>query len=311
MKKIILSLAIAMFYCVSANAQTPVDSTKAWHTGGFISINFSQVSFTNWAAGGQNSIAGSGIISLFAHYKKDKTTWDNSLDVAYGMLQQGTAKLLKSDDRIELNSKYGHYAFKHWYYSALLNFQTQMAPGFNYPNDSTVISKFLAPAYLVASLGMDYKPCDYFSLFLGPLTGRVVVVNDQTLADQGAYGVDKAIYNTTTGALITHGKLTEEEFGGYLRAVFKKDIFTNVNLQSKLELFSNYLKNPQNIVVNWENLLMLKVNKYIVANVSTQLIYDDNINIPQYNSAGVVTGSGPRVQFKEVLGVGLSYKFQH
>ena len=308
MKKIILSIAIVVAYCFNVNAQ---DTTKTWHVGGLISINYSQVSFTNWAAGGQNSTAGNGLISLFAHYKKNKSTWDNTLDVAYGMLQQGSAKLLKSDDRIELNSKYGHYAFKHWYYSALLNFQTQMAPGYNYPNDSTVISKFLAPGYVVTSIGMDYKPCDYFSLFLGPLTGRVVIVNDQTLANEGSYGVQAAVYDPLTGALITPGKLTEDEFGGYLRAVFKKDVFKNINLQSTLELFSNYLKNPQNVVVNWTNLLSFKVNKLISATVTTQMIYDNNIDIPQYNSAGLETSAGPRLQFKEVLGIGLSYKFKN
>ncbi|HVA97607.1 MAG TPA: DUF3078 domain-containing protein [Bacteroidia bacterium] len=308
MKKIILSIAIVVAYCFNVNAQ---DTTKTWHVGGLISINYSQVSFTNWAAGGQNSTAGNGLISLFAHYKKNKSTWDNTLDVAYGMLQQGSAKLLKSDDRIELNSKYGHYAFKHWYYSALLNFQTQMAPGFNYPNDSTVISKFLAPGYVVTSIGMDYKPCDYFSLFLGPLTGRVVIVNDQTLANEGSYGVQAAVYDPLTGALITPGKQTEDEFGGFVRAVFKKDIFKNINLQSTLELFSNYLKNPQNVVVNWTNLLSFKVNKLISATVTTQMIYDNNIDIPQYNSAGLETSAGPRLQFKEVLGIGLSYKFKN
>ncbi len=296
MKKILtLSISFLLFASIS-KAQTP-DSTKIWKKGAVVGINLSQTSLTNWQGGGQNSLAANALFSGFTNYKKGRNVWDNSLDLAYGLLQQGTAKLIKSDDKIDFNSKYGRYAFKHWYYSALVNFKSQMAPGYNYPNDSVVISHFLAPAYVLASIGLDYKPNDYFTMYISPITQKTTIVNDSKLNSVGAFGVDS-------------GKVIRSEFGAYARIQFQKDIFTNVNLKTKLELFSNYAEKPQNIDVNWETLLAMKVNKYISATLSTTLIYDDNIKIPiDKNNDGVVEKSGPRVQFKEVFGIGLSYKF--
>ena len=299
--------------CYSIQAQGPATKTdsikKNWKTGGVGALNFAQTSYTNWAAGGQNSIAGTALVSLYANLHKGLSTWDNTLDMAYGKTELGNDRPRKSDDKIDFSSKYGRYTFiKHWYYSALFNFKSQFDKGYNYPNDSTVVSHFMAPGFFVLSLGMDYKLKDYFSAFIGPLTAKLTVVNDQTLADAGAFGVDKAIYDGN-GMLLKPGKRHLEEFGGYVKLAFKKDIMTNVNLQTKLELFSNYLKDPQNVVVNWEVLLAMKVNKYISANISTQLMYDDKINTKILNSDGSYKVNGPRVQFKEVLAIGISYKF--
>jgi hypothetical protein len=295
MKKIItLSLSILLFNNF-INAQS--DTAKVWKKGAVVGINLSQTSLTNWQGGGQNSLAANALFSGFTNYKKGRNTWDNSLDLGYGLLQQGNSDVIKSDDKIDFNSKYGRYAFKHWYYSALLNFKSQMAPGYSYPNDSVVISRFLAPAYILASIGLDYKPNDYFTMFISPITQKTTIVNDSRLNAVGAFGVDS-------------GKVIRSEFGAYARFQFQKDIFTNVNFKTKLELFSNYLNNPQNIDVNWETLLSMKVNKYISATFSTTLVYDHDIKIAiDKNNDGVIEKAGPRVQFREVLGVGLSYKF--
>lgn len=291
------------------------DTIRYWKKGGLIGLNFSQSSFTNWAAGGENSLSVTSLVSLFANYKKDKDSWDNTLDLAYGMLQTGAAPLRKNEDKIDFSSKYGRYAFlKHWYYTALVSFKSQFADGYNYPNDSVVISHFMAPGYLLGSLGMDYKTTDNsFSLFLSPLTWKTIFVNDQKLADAGAYGVDKAEYDSVAGVyvMVKHGATITNQFGGYLKMTFKKDIFKNVNFATKLELFSNYLKNPQNIVVNWETLIGLKVNKFLSASISTNMIYDNDIPVPVKREINGVTvdGTGPRLQFKEVLAIGFSYKF--
>lgn len=296
MKKIKLFVVSYLLLIGIVHAQD-ADTSKIWKKGAVIGLNLSQTSLTNWQGGGQNSLAANALFSGFTNYKKGRNVWDNSLDLAYGLLQQGSAKLIKSDDKIDFNSKYGRFAFKHWYYSALLNFKSQMAPGYNYPNDSVVISRFLAPAYILASVGMDYKPNDYFSLYISPITQKTTIVNDDKLNAVGAFGVDS-------------GKVIRSEYGAYARIQFQKDVFTNVNFKTKLELFSNYLDKPQNIDVNWETLLSMKVNKYISATLSTTLIYDDNILIPiDKDNDGIVEKSGPRVQFKEVLGIGFSYKF--
>ncbi len=285
------------------------DTLDGWKTGGVISVNLTQVSLTNWSAGGENSLSVNGILSLFANLKKGNSTWDNSLDLSYGLLQQGDNAIRKTDDKIDFTSKYGQKAFKNWYYAGLVNFKSQMTAGYNYPDDSTEISTFLAPAYVLGAIGMDYKPSEVFTLFISPLTMKMTIVNDQTLANAGAFGVDPAVYDDS-GALVNPGLTTRSEYGGYLRALFKKDIMKNVNLQSKLELFTNYSEEPTHIDVNWEVLIAMKVNKFISATISTQLLYDHDIDIAvDNNNDGIIDAVGPRTQFKEVLGIGLSYKF--
>jgi hypothetical protein len=276
---------------------TRPDSSDGWKTGGVVMVNFSQTSLTNWAQGGDNSLSGNGMVNLFANYKKGSLTWDNTLGLGYGLLRQGS-ETRKSDDKIDLSTKVGKAASTHWYYAGLLNFKTQFRPGYNYPNDSVVISNFMAPAYFVAAVGMDYRFKKHLSVFISPLSGRLTIVNNKKMADAGAFGVDPAVYQN--GIMIANGKRSRQEFGGYVKIAFQKDIMSNVNLTTKVDAFSNYLRKPENIAVNWELLLSLKVNKYIGASVATQLIYDDAVKYKD---------KGPRIQFKEVIGVGFSYKF--
>lgn len=274
------------------------------------SLTFNQVSLTNWAAGGQSSISGNVFVNLFANYKDDKQTWDNSLDLGYGLIRNNDQPFVKSDDRIEFNSKYGRNITDAWYYSGLLNFRTQFAPGYNIPNDSVLISDFLAPAYILLSLGFDYKPNENFTLMLSPVTSKTTIVNNQKLADAGAFGVEGAEFDATTGQKIADGKRIRYEIGSFLKLAYQKEVIENVNFQTKLDLFSNYLNNPGNIDVNWEVIVAMKINKYLTANLNTHLIYDDDIAIGvDRNDDGINDGFGPRTQFKEVFGLGLSYKF--
>lgn len=284
------------------------DSTQGWKKGGVIAVNLAQTSLTNWAAGGQNSVAVNGIFSGFANYKKNRSVWDNSLDVGYGLLKQGkTTGYRKTDDKFDFLSKYGQEAFKNFYYAVLFNFKTQMAPGYNYPNDSvkTKISNLFSPAYLLFAVGMDFKPSTHFSAFIAPVTSRVIIVRDTALSNAGAFGVNP-------------GKKSKSEFGGYLRVIytrndFKSEFLKNVSFTTKIDLFSNYANKPQNIVVNWETMLAFKVNKFISANLNTMLLYDPKITIPSDRNGNNLIETGEsvtsKVQFKEILGVGLSYNF--
>ncbi len=307
---------------ISLGAQTKIDSARApkkdtvvvgWKKGGAMGINFTQASFTNWAAGGVNSISAQSLFNCFANYKNKTTRWDNILDLSYGLVKQNTAgSLRKADDRIDLNSKYGKYAFrKVWYYSALVNFKTQFAPGYTYQGDTakTLIADFMAPGYLILAVGLDYKPTDKFSIFMAPLTAKHTFVLYQSLANAGAYGVEKAIYDTA-GILLIPGRTVRSEFGGYFRLQFRGEIMKNVNMNAKLELFSNYINHPENVDVNTEVAFILKVNKYITANLTMQAIYDHDINISvDDDDDGVIDGAGPRLQFRQVLGVGFGVKF--
>jgi len=268
-----------------------------WTIGLKGAINLSQVSLTNWAAGGQNSLAINGLLNSFAKYKKNKLTWENTLDLGYGIIKQGNKDFFKADDKLELNSKLGYKLSEKVSFGELINFKSQMAPGYPSPEDMTLISDLLAPAYLIGAMGLNIKPCENFSLFVSPIASKSTIVLNQALSDAGAFGVDP-------------GKKFRGEFGGYVRMTYGKDLMENVNFQTKLDLFSNYLNNPQYIDVNWEVLLMMKINKYLSASINTQLIYDRDIEIGKdTNGDGELNDFGPRVQFKELIGVGLSFSF--
>ena len=267
------------------------DIPDGWSNGGLFSLSFTQVSLTNWAAGGQNSVSGAGLVSLFSNYRKESFTWNNTLDLGYGLMKQGEDGVMKTDDKFDVLSKAGMKAGGEWYYAGLVNLKTQMTPGYSYPNDSVAISRFLSPGYILGALGMDYKPNDNFSLFIAPLTSKITIVNDQTLADEGAFGVEP-------------GKKSRGEFGGYLRTAFKANLAENISFQTKADFFSNYLDNPQQIDVNWENLVMVKLGRFFTISFATHLIYDADI-LFDTNDDGVADSS--KVQFKQLLGVGVSY----
>ncbi|MFA6832492.1 MAG: DUF3078 domain-containing protein [Bacteroidaceae bacterium] len=261
------------------------EKTPNWKKGGMFSLTFSQTSLSNWSAGGDDAISSNALIDVYANYSKDKNSWENKLKMEYGLMRQDGQSVRKSIDNLEFASKYGYKASKNWYYSALLGFQSQFAKGYDYSDtegvDDTKLSNFLAPAYLTLSLGMDYKPNDMFSAYLSPLTGKITIVADEDLSDAGAFGVNP-------------GDTFRSEFGTYTKFACKKDIMKNVNLQSTLALFSAY-KTFGNVDVNWDISINMKVNELLTATVHTALVYDDD----------VLT----KVQFKEVIAVGLAYRF--
>jgi hypothetical protein len=268
------------------------DSTR-WKVSGFGSLNFNQASFNNWASGGQNSVGLSSMVSFQANYQNKKQSWKNNLNLAYGFQLQGNgsnALFTKTDDKIEFNSIYGYSLAKTVDFSVLVNFRTQFANGYNYPNDSFAMSKFMAPGYLIAGIGFNLIPVSYFSAFVSPASGRFTFILDDTLSYYGAYGVEK-------------GKKMKGEFGPYIRLLFNKDIMKNVNLNTNVDFFTDYMHNFGNIDVNWSLLVTMKINKWLAASLTTQLIYDDDVIIKNEDS------EGPRTQFKELFGIGLSYKF--
>lgn len=315
MKRIILfALLLTPFIQLRAQDKAVIpDSLKIWKRGGSFTMNFTQASYSNWAAGGINSISGQALFSTYINYKKGLTTWENTLDMAYGLMQQSTSALVKkTDDKFDFSSKYGHTAFSSkWNYSALFGFKTQFQPGYNYINDTlaTKISDLMSPGYMLLAIGLDYKPNTKFSLLMSPLTGRITFVEDQVLANAGAFGVKPAEYDAL-GNLTKLGERTRYEFGSYIRAQYKADVMKNVSLGARLEFFSNYLKNPQNIDVNADFLVTMKVNKFISASLNLSGIYDDDIQIAvDNNHDGVIDGKGPRFQFRQVIGIGFTAQF--
>lgn len=262
---------------------------QGWKKGGLFTLNLAQGSLSNWQGGGdKSSFSAVAFLNLFARFKEGRHAWDNTLDIGYGYINTTSLGNRKSDDRLDLLSKYGYDIGKKWYLTTLFNFRTQFADGFNYEKDAggaevkSKTSTFMAPAYVVASVGFDYKPNDHFSVFISPLTERWIIVNDDMLSALGAYGVDP-------------GKKSKNELGAFLSAEFNKDILKNVNYKSRFDAFSNYKSNPQNIDIFWTNVFSMKVNKFLSANIAIDLLYDDD--------------AIAKLQLRQLLGIGFSAKF--
>lgn len=318
MKRISIPLFLTFVLSGTAMAQdaAPVNTsardTSYWQKGFLGTASFTQVSLTNWAAGGENSISLGGYMTTFANYAKDRNSWENYLELGYGLIKQGDAQFQKTNDKINIVSKYGRKLSKaadgRFFFSSLIDFRTQFAPGFAAPGETEYISKFMAPGYALLATGADMKVNPYLSINYAPATGKFTFVNDERLANAGAFGVEPAVFAADGTTVLTPGKSFRAEIGSFLKVNFKKEVVTNVNVESRLELFSNYANNPGNIDVNWENIIILKVNEWLSTSFITQLIYDDDIDIAQFDDAGVETGSGPRVQFKQLFGIGLTVK---
>ena len=304
---IILGLMLLLGIGVQAQDNQPQEKTSHWKANGNIGLNFSQGAYTNWAAGGQNSLAWQGIFNYTLNYANGKFKWDNTLNTSLGYNHfDFRLKPIKTDDKIEFTSLVGFKATEKWFYSLELAFRSQFAYGFDYKTDSTqYISKFLAPAYVNLGLGVEWTPNEHFTINFAPLTARITIVNDDYLASIGAFGVNSLDpYDTTIHAKSDKVRF---EFGARMTAKMQYTIIKNVDFESKLELFSNYLKDPQYIDVDWQNLLILKVNSWLNCNLATHLIYDRDV--PFYNP-DPVTGEPVRVrhskvQFKEVLSIGV------
>jgi hypothetical protein len=285
-----------------AIAKDPNDTIpKTWKKGGLFNLNFGQTSLSNWAAGGDNlQLNVNAFLNVYAFYAKDRNAWDNSLDLALGYIKTTSLGSRKSDDKIDFTSKYGYKLTptSKWYASALFNFRTQFAPGYNYPNATTSkkISEFLSPGYVLLSLGLDFKPNKNFSLFLSPITSRWVIVtatglNPLTPTQKGnLYGVPL-------------GKTVNNEIGAYVSANYMKELVKNLTYKGKIDLFSNYKRHPENVDVYMTNILSANVFKGLSFNLGLDLIYDDDVRIFGMNS------NEARTQFREYIGVGYLKKF--
>jgi DUF3078 family protein len=299
-KTLLLLLVLAGF---ASMAQT--DTTKNWKVENKIGINFSQSYFSNWSAGGENTLASSGKYSFLANYSKEKHKWDNWVDLALGYSLIGDNDPLKTDDKIELISSYGYRFHEKLYATVLVTFKSQFAKGYNYKEDSTnYISKFMAPGTIDIGPGIEWKPNDYFSVNFSPVTAKWIIVNDQELANAGSFGLDPAVVDSN-GTIIENAKKVKSMFGAKSLMIFKYEIFENVNFNTKLELFSDYLKDPQNIDINWQVVLTLKVNSWLNVSINTEMIYDDDIIF--YDADGKALG--PRTQFNENMQIGLVATF--
>lgn len=295
----IYTLLLISILSVSVIAQS--DSTSKWTKSGDLSVNFNQVNFTNWAAGGENALSGVALLNYEINYDDGKNSWKNKAILGYG-LQYIDEDYKKTEDKIDLSSLYGRKWKEKLDVSLLAYLQTQFVEGFDGDNDSVAVSNFMAPGYLGIGPGITYKPTKCLSIFASPATAQWLIVNDQDLANAGAYGVTPAVYEN--GIMVEQGETSKFQFGAAVKFQFKKDIAKNINLETTLSLFSDYLDKPENVVVNWDVILDMAVNSWLSAKLTTNLIYDDNVTIVDKDG-----NAGPRVQFKEMFGLGFAVKF--
>ncbi len=297
--------AILLFFLPFLSiAQNQDEGEPPWSYNGFFSQQLNQVSFSNWASGGENSFASSSVINFEANYKKEKISAENKLEMVYGIIKNEGQSMRKNQDRLEWISKTGREVSPRLNVTTLINFKTQFYKGYNYPNEEDVISRFMAPAMLLTSLGMDYRPTEYLSVFFSPATGKFTFVLDDALSEQGAYGVDP-------------GKRINPEFGAMISVGFDKKILEDgIRINSRLDLFNNYtdsdVSNRKNTDVNWQTNVQIKINRYITASAMFHMVYDHDIPVPIYETIDgerVQTGTGPRLQLQQVFGLGLSYSF--
>ncbi len=269
------------------------EQKEGWTKGGVFNLNLSQGASRNWASGAEkSSFSINAIVNSFLFYKKGRSSWDNTLNAQYGIVSATSIGTRKNDDRLDVLSRYG-YQMKNpkWYFSALANLRTQFTDGFDYsttPN-KTKNSSFFAPAYVLLSPGILYKPNAGFDFFVSPVTSRWVIVNNANAALRPLFRIPA-------------GKISINEIGAFASANLKKDIAKNINYVSRLDLFSNYRNNPQNIDVFWTNVIGMKVNKYIGVTYNFDLIYDHDVR-------NVKTGGLMGTQLKSLLGVGFTASF--
>jgi hypothetical protein len=224
-------------------AKDPSDTIpKRWRTGGLYSLNLSQGSLSNWAAGGEDfSLALSSIMNLYAFHKNGNHSWDNTFDFNLGYVKTTSLGGRKNDDRFDLLSKYGYSIGDNVSVSGLFNIRSQFFRGYIYTDSvKTFSSTFMAPGYILLGAGLDYKPTKNLSIFFSPTTARWVIVSDTALSNKGLYGV-------------TPGKKSTLEFGAFASITYRKEFNKIVSYNGRLDLFSNYLHNPKNVDLNMNN----------------------------------------------------------
>ncbi|MCI2229214.1 DUF3078 domain-containing protein [Polaribacter sp. MSW13] len=251
-----------------------------WKVHGRVAFLFNQSTFSNWASGGENTVAGNIDLNYDFNYKRKNLNWDNKLLTGYGLSHISGKGYRKTNDRFEFNSLLGIKSKNYWFFSFFTNFKTQYTTGFDYsvtPNVS--VSDFFSPAYLSFGPGMLWKKSDNLHVNIAPATSRFTFVNDQF---SGKFGVEE-------------GKNTSFSLGFNLSSYYKFRVMENIKLENILSIYSDYLNKPQNIDIEYQTNLFLLVNKYITMNITFHMVIDDN--------------ASSKIQFREVFGLGAKYSF--
>ncbi|WP_293875472.1 DUF3078 domain-containing protein [Flavobacterium sp.] len=296
MKNIVLSIAFALTLTTvaaqvnekellkkneEAAAKLKVEKPNGWVKKGTFTLLANQANFNNWLAGGQSSISGNLGLNYDFNYKSDTWNWDNKIIAGYGLTKLKDQKVQKTDDRFVFNSLAGKKASGEWFYSLFFNFQTQFDSGFDLVSGIKT-SHFFSPAYFQFGPGMLWKKNDNLKVNIAPATSKLIVVDSYFTVLGPSFGVQQ-------------GKSTRYEFGAALNAYYKFILVENVTVENILNLYSNYLQDPQNIDLDYNLNIVMKINKSLSSNIAFQTIYDDN--------------AFRGFQTRQVIGLGVNYGF--
>lgn len=309
-----IDLAVAKAQIIAAFKADSIASLikPKWTQKNKAGIDISEVTFVNWNSGGSNSISALLGLNSSLNYKYGNFYWGTKGKVRYGVNKQENQKLRKTEDIIEFDSNLGYRkdSLTNWFFSGHFNFKTQFTNGYNYPNRDKAISKLMAPGYMFIGGGAEYgKNMEKFSFYFSPLTVKTTFVLDEALADQGAFGVDPAEYDPFDN-LISRGRKVKNEVGILVNNYFETEVFENINVSSKLSLYTDYINSFGNIDVDWFVNFDFKVNNFVKASLGSHLKYDDDIKI--LTPTGVdkeYVENGAKVQWKQILGIGVAVDF--
>lgn len=264
-----------------AAAKMKEDKPMGWTKKGMFTFLANQASFNNWLAGGQSNVSGNIGVNYDFNYKNDKWNWDNKIIAAYGLTKLKGQDLQKSDDRFVFNSLAGRKASGEWFYSLFFNFQTQFDSGIDLASGIKT-SHFFSPAYFQFGPGMLWKKSDNLKVNFAPATSKLIVVHPHFTELGPSFGVEQ-------------GDSSRYEFGAAINGYYKFNVMENVSFENILNLYSNYVEDPQNVDIDYTLNIVLKVNKYLTTNFAFQTIYDDN--------------AFRGFQTRQVIGVGVNYGF--
>ncbi len=284
---------ICMLFAIGFQAQEKeVDSTKieGWQKSGVTSLIINQAAFSNWISGGEDSVAATVSVDYNLNYYKNGWSWDTKMIGAFGINKNSNSKFFKKiDDRIEINSLIGKKFIEKFSFSSFLNFKTQIAKGFKYTNASEEIetreeiTRFLSPAYLQIGVGVYWKRDNSLWINMAPITGRLILASRKFTDDledgEEYFGVPK-------------GEISRFELGASLSAYYKFQVIENIELEQRINLYSDYLAQAENIDVDYTITAYMKINDYLSTNLIIQCLYDDN--------------AIKRVQLREVFGLSIN-----
>lgn len=284
-----------------------------WTQKNKATFDLSEVAFVNWNAGGSNSISGLVGIRSEANYKDKYFFWTNNVSTRYGINKQEGRELRKTDDLFEINSNIGFKPNEksNWFYSAKLNFRTQLTNGYKYPDTDNPISRLMAPGYLFFGGGMEYgKDIDELSFYFSPITLKATFVLDEDLANAGAFGVTPAVFDAD-GNIIREGEHTRQEVGILLTNSYKMDVAENVTMTHQVNLYTDYINNFGNVDMDWRVDFNFKVNSFMRATFGSHLKYDDDVKTkkPSADVEGEFDEAGAKIQWKQFLGIGFAVDF--